>query len=209
MVDHINKTRAEHVLTLEDPIELVHESQRCLVNQREVGAHTSTFARALRAALREDPDIVLVGEMRDLETVALALETANTGHLVFGTLHTATAITTVDRIINLFPAEEQNQVRGALGDTLRGVVAQTLCKRLGGGRVAALEMLVVDHAVAHQIREAQTHQIINAMSTGLARGNRLLNQSLQELVQQGTIDQKEAMDRAVDKADIQKRLKPG
>ena len=148
MIDLINKTRADHILTIEDPIEFVHESQQCLVNQREIHNHTKGFAAALRAALREDPDIVLIGEMRDRETVEIALETAETGHLVFGTLHTNTAASTVDRIIDQFPADRQNQIRTMLASSLKGVVAQTLCKRIGGGRVAALEILVVTLAIS-------------------------------------------------------------
>ncbi len=206
MVDHINKTRAEHIITLEDPVEFVHESNRCLVNQREVGAHTASFTRALKAALREDPDIVLVGEMRDLETISLAMETANTGHLVFGTLHTATAISTVDRIINIFPPEEQAQVRATLGETLRGVVAQTLLKRQGGGRVAALEVLVCNYAVQSLIREGKTHQIHNVMQTGRGAGNMLLNEELAKLAQARTVTTEDAMSKAIDKADLARRL---
>jgi twitching motility protein PilT len=181
MVDAINRKRAEHIITLEDPIEFVHPSRKALVNQREVGPHTDSFARALRAALREDPDIVLVGEMRDLETIALALETANTGHLVFGTLHTATAITTVDRIVGLFPADQQNQIRSVLADVLKGVISQTLLRRAGGGRVAALEVLVVNQAVANLVREGKTHQIASQMQTSKALGNQMLNDALASL----------------------------
>jgi twitching motility protein PilT len=205
MVDAINRTRHDHVITLEDPIEFVHRSQGCLVNQREVGAHTRSFARALKAALREDPDIVLVGEMRDLETVSLALETANTGHLVFGTLHTSTAVGTIDRIINLFPVEQQSQVRATLSETLRGVVAQTLCKKVGGGRVAALEVLVVNTGVANLIREGKSHQIPNLMSTGRAAGNQTLNDELLRLVSTGVVTFEEASNKAVDKADLARR----
>lgn len=206
MVDGINRTRRTHVITLEDPIEFVHESQAALINQREVGPHTNSFARALRAALREDPDIVLVGEMRDLETVSLALETANTGHLVFGTLHTATATSTVDRIINMFVPEQQAQIRATLADVLKGVVAQTLCKKLGGGRVAALEILVGNFAVANLIREGKTFQIASVMSTGRKIGNQLLNDELQRLVATGKVAPDEAMLKAIDKADLAKKL---
>lgn len=206
MIDLINKTRREHILTLEDPVEFVHASKLALVNQREVGSHTQSFGRALRAALREDPDIVLVGEMRDLETVALALETANTGHLVFGTLHTANAILTTDRIVSLFPAEQQEQIRATLGDVLRGVVSQTLCRRVGGGRVAALEVMVVNPAVANLIREGKTNQIPSIMQTGKALGNQLLNDSLASLVQAGKVDYEEAISRAVDKVELARRL---
>ena len=206
MIDHINRKTASHILTLEDPLEFVHRSQRSLVNQREVGSNTDSFARALRAALREDPDVVLVGEMRDLETVALALEVANTGHLVFGTLHTNTAVGTVDRIINQFPPEQQAQVRATLADVLRGVVCQTLCRRAGGGRVAAVEILVVGFGIANQIREGKTHQIPNLMSTGQRQGNMLLNQHLEDLVKRRLVEPKEALSKAVDRSDLARRL---
>ena len=185
MVDHINKTRADHIITIEDPIEFVHQNQRCLVNQREVHRHTESFKRALRAALREDPDIVLVGEMRDLETVEIAIETAETGHLVFGTLHTTTAASTVDRIIDQFPADRQAQIRTMLADSLKGVIAQTLCKKKGGGRVAALEILLSNTAVASNIREGKTHQLTSMMQMGGKVGMRLLNDSLAEVVRDG------------------------
>lgn len=206
MIDHINKTRQAHIITLEDPIEFVHQSQKCLVNQREVGPHTTSFSRALRAALREDPDIVLVGEMRDLETVALALETANTGHLVFGTLHTNTAVSTLSRIIDMFSAEQQSQVRSVLADTLRGIIAQTLCRRTGGGRIAALEILVTDLGMASLIREGKTQQLFSAMQTGKARGNRLLNEELARLVGEKIVEPEEAMSKAVDKIDLAQKL---
>ena len=206
MIDHINKTRLSHIITLEDPIEFVHVSQKCLVNQREIGPHSTSFSRALRAVLREDPDIVLVGEMRDLETVALALETANTGHLVFGTLHPNTAISTVARIIDMFSAEQQNQVRAVLADTLKGVLAQTLCRKIGGGRIAALEILVSDTGVANLIREGKTHQVFSAMQTGKARGNRLLNEELARYVKDKIISTEEAMSKAVDKPDLAQKL---
>jgi twitching motility protein PilT len=205
MIDHINRNRGAHIITLEDPIEFVHQSQKCLVNQREVGPHTKSFHRALKAALREDPDIVLVGEMRDLETVSLALETANTGHLVFGTLHTSTAISTVDRIVDLFPVAQQGQVRAVLADTLRGVVAQTLCKRIGGGRAAALEILVVTFAVANLIREGKNHQIASVMSTGKTHGQQVLNEQLALLVTSGKVDFNEALAKALDKGDLTRR----
>ncbi len=208
MVDAINHSRRCHILTLEDPIEFVHTSDKALVNQREVGGHTASFGRALKAALREDPDIVLVGELRDLETVSMALETANTGHLVLATLHTATAASTVDRIIDVFPAEQQAQVRSVLADTLRGVVAQTLCRKVGGGRVAALEILVGSFAVSNMIREGKTHQLATAMSTGRAQGNQLLNEELARLVASGAVELAEAMARAVDKPDLVRRCGP-
>lgn len=204
MIDKINRTKPVHILTLEDPIEFVHKSQRALVNQREIGPHSNSFSRALRAALREDPDIILVGEMRDIETVSLALETANTGHLVFGTLHTATAISTVNRIIDLFPAEEQNQIRAGLADALKGVIAQTLCRKMGGGRVAALEILVANHAVSHLIREGKTQQILSTMSTQRALGNRLLNQELARLVESGVVAFEEALSKSQDKGELSK-----
>lgn len=205
MIDYINKSRKAHIITLEDPVEFVHQSRGCLVHQREVGKDTKSFARALKAALREDPDIVLVGELRDLETVSLALETANTGHLVFGTLHTATAISTVDRIIDLFPHEQQSQVRTVMSESLKGVIAQTLCKRKGGGRVAALEILVCNYAVSNLIREGKTIQINSIMATQKQQGNQVLGEELAKLVQNGTVDYEEAYAKALDKADIAKR----
>ena len=205
MIDHINGTRAEHVITMEDPIEFVHSSRKALFNQREVGPHTNSFAAALRAALRQDPDIVLVGEMRDRETIELALETANTGHLVFGTLHTSTAISTIERIVNVFPPEQQEQVRSSMSDCLMGVVAQCLCKKKGGGRVAALEILVVNFAVRNLIRAAKSHQIASIMATGVRYGNTLLNVELAKLVGQNKVDYEEALAKAVDKPDLAKR----
>jgi twitching motility protein PilT len=163
MIDHINKTRADHIITIEDPIEFVHQNQKCLLNQREVHTHTRSFKDALRAALREDPDVILVGELRDLETIAIAIETAETGHLVFGTLHTTTAASTVDRVIDQFPTDRQAQIRIMLSETLKGVIAQTLCKKIGGGRIAALEVLIVTGAVSNLIREAKTFQIPSIM----------------------------------------------
>ncbi|MBJ80426.1 MAG: hypothetical protein CMH60_03830 [Myxococcales bacterium] len=206
MLDYINKTRAEHILTFEDPIEFVHKNRKCLVNQREIGPHSTSFGRALKAALREDPDIILVGEMRDVETVHLALEAANTGHLVFGTLHTMTAVSTIARIVDLFPAEDQNRVRSAIADGLKGVVAQQLCKKIGGGRVAALELLVPGRAECNLIREAKLFQIPNAMATGAARGNILLNNALMKLVDDKKITQEEAMDKSPDKPELAKKL---
>jgi len=206
MVDLINLERKEHVITLEDPVEFVHRSQLSLVNQREVGSHTSSFAAAIRAALREDPDIILVGEMRDHETVSLALEAANTGHLVLATLHTATAVSTIERIVGLFPPEEQSRIQVTLADVVRGIVAQNLLQRVGGGRVAALEILVSSAAVSNLIREGKTHQIVSSMQTGKAAGNQLLNDSLADLVKGGTVEYEEALSKAVDKADLAKRL---
>ncbi|MSQ84933.1 MAG: PilT/PilU family type 4a pilus ATPase [Myxococcales bacterium] len=206
MIDYINRNRRAHIITMEDPIEFVHKSQRSLVNQREVGPHTTSFGRALRAALREDPDIVLVGEMRDKETIALALETANTGHLVFGTLHTSTAISTIDRIIDVFPPEQQSQIRTVVADTLKGVVSQTLLKRKGGGRIAALEVLIGSHAVSNLIREGKNHQIFNIMLTAKNQGNQMLNDQLEALVNSGKADYEEASMKALDKAELAKRF---
>lgn len=205
MVDHINRNEKRHVITLEDPIEFVHPSRKALINQREVGVHTDSFHRALRAALRQDPDIVLVGELRDRETIELALEVANTGHLVFGTLHTTTAMGTVDRIVDIFPAEQQAQIRTTLAEVLRGVVSQALCKKRGGGRVAAIEVLVVNSAIANLIRKANTSQILSIMQTQRAAGNILLNEALQNLVRSGKVDYDEAQSKAVDKADLARR----
>ncbi|NET74305.1 MAG: PilT/PilU family type 4a pilus ATPase [Sphaerospermopsis sp. SIO1G2] len=206
MIDHINETRPEHILTIEDPVEFVHPPKRCLINQREVQVHTRGFSVALRAALREDPDIVLVGEMRDLETTRIAIETAETGHLVFGTLHTTTAASTVDRVINQFPADEQEQIRLMLSTSLRGVVAQNLLKKKGGGRCAALEILIVTPGISAMIREGKTFQLPSAMQTGAKYGMQLLNDSLQSLVGEGTVEPREALDRSIDKEDFVKRM---
>jgi twitching motility protein PilT len=202
MVDLINRTRSDHIITIEDPIEFVHPNKKCLVNQREVHEHTQSFSRALRAALREDPDIVLVGEMRDLETVAIAIETAETGHLVFGTLHTTTAYSTIDRIINQFPADRQEQIRMMLSESLKGVISQTLCKKIGGGRCAALEVLIVNNAVSNLIREGKTFQIPSVMQTQKKAGMMLLNDALLDHVQQKRIEMKEAYLKAVDKTNF-------
>jgi twitching motility protein PilT len=200
LIDYINRTRSEHIVTIEDPIEFVHTNQRCLVNQREVHTHTRSFKTALRAALREDPDIVLIGEMRDLTTVSIALETAETGHLVFGTLHTSTAATTVDRIIDQFPADRQSQIRVMLSESLKGVIAQTLLRKVGGGRVAALEVLVVNAAVSNLIREGKTFQIPSMMQVGKSFGMVTLNDALFNLVKAGTVTAEEAYSKAVDRA---------
>jgi twitching motility protein PilT len=199
LIDLINRERDDHIITLEDPIEFVHPSKKCFINQREVGVHTQDFKRALRAALREDPDIVLVGEMRDLETVAIAIETAETGHLVFGTLHTTTAISTVDRIIDQFPGERQEQIRAMLSESLKAVIAQTLCKKIGGGRVAALEVLLSTPAVANLIREGKTYQIPSVMQTSRKHGMVMLNDALLSLVQAQKIEPREAYAKAIDK----------
>jgi twitching motility protein PilT len=199
LIDHINTTRSDHIVTIEDPIEFVHENKRCLINQREVHTHTRSFRSALRAALREDPDVVLIGEMRDLETISIALETAETGHLVFGTLHTTTAASTVDRIIDQFPAERQTQVRVMLSESLKGVIAQTLCRRAAGGRVAAMEILIVNPAISNLIREGKTFQIGSMMQMGKVAGNVTLNDALFELVRSGMVSAGEALSKAVDK----------
>jgi len=207
MIDLINRTRRQHLITIEDPVEFKHRSMGCLVNQREVHVHTKSFSSALRAALREDPDIVLVGEMRDLETMEIAIETAETGHLVFGTLHTNTASTTVDRIIDKFPADRQNQIRTMLADSLKGVIAQTLCKRIGGGRIASAEILVVTPAVAANIREGKTHQIPSLMQTGRNVGMCTFADDLLNLVKRGTITPEEAYGNAIDKPFLLKKFK--
>jgi twitching motility protein PilT len=206
MVDHINRTRTDHIITIEDPIEFVHDNLKCLVNQREIHNHTDGFKPALRAALREDPDIVLVGEMRDLETIAIAMETAETGHLVFGTLHTTTACSTVDRIIDQFPSDRQSQIRTMLSESLRGVVAQTLLKKQEGGRVAALEVLIVTPAISNLIREAKTFQIPSLMQTGKKQGMTLLNDALLELVTKKIVTPEEAYSKAVDKTGFKSAL---
>jgi twitching motility protein PilT len=202
LIDYINRHRSDHILTIEDPIEFVHKNKRCLVNQREVGVHTESFKRALRAALREDPDIILVGELRDLETISIAIETAETGHLVFGTLHTTTAPSTVDRLIDQFPSDQQEQIRVMLSESLKGVIAQTLCKKVGGGRVAALEILLVNHAISNLIREGKTFQIPSIMQTSKGRGMCTLNDSLLELVKKGVIEPEEAYRKAVAKQEL-------
>jgi twitching motility protein PilT len=207
MIDFINRTRQDHIITIEDPIEFVHENQKCLINQREVRTHTDSFKDALRAALREDPDIVLVGELRDLETVAIAIETAETGHLVFGTLHTTTATSTVDRIIDQFPADRQAQIRVMLSESLRGVIAQTLCRKIGGGRMAALEVLIVTHAVSNLIREGKTFQIGSMMQVGKAVGMVTLNDALMDLVTRKLVAPDDALSKAVDKSGFEALLK--
>jgi twitching motility protein PilT len=202
MVDWINANRDDHIITIEDPVEFVHADKKCLINQREVGTQTKSFKSALRAALREDPDIVLVGEMRDLETVAIAIETAETGHLVFGTLHTNTAPSTIDRLIDQFPADRQEQIRVMLAESLKGVVAQTLLRKKGGGRVAALEILLVTPAVANLIREGKTFQVPSLMQTGRALGMVTLMDSLFDLVKNGTVEAEEAYARAPHKKEF-------
>ena len=206
MIDLINRTRRDHIITIEDPIEFLHRSKGCLINQREVGEHTKSFSAALRAALREDPDIVLVGELRDLETIETAIETAETGHLVFGTLHTNTAATTVDRIIDKFPSDRQNQIRTMLADTLCGIVAQTLCKKKAGGRIAATEILVVTNAIASNIRDGKTHQIPSSMQTGKRLGMQMFNDCLLEFATAGIITPHEAYLKAIDKTSLEEKF---
>jgi twitching motility protein PilT len=207
LVDLINRTRTDHIITIEDPIEFVHPSKKCLVTQRQVGLHTRSFKHALRAALREDPDIILVGEMRDLETISIAIETAETGHLVFGTLHTTTAASTIDRIIDQFPPDRQAQVRVMLSESLRGVIAQTLCKKIGGGRVAAREVLLTIPAVSNLIREGKTFQIPSIMQVNRKGGMVTLNDALMELVDAKLVEPKEAYMKSVEKAGFAAALK--
>jgi twitching motility protein PilT len=207
LVDLMNRTRQDHIITIEDPIEFVHQSKRCLVTQRQVGLHTRSFKQALRAALREDPDIIMVGEMRDLETVSIAIETAETGHLVFGTLHTTTAASTIDRIIDQFPADRQSQVRVMLSESLRGVIAQTLCKKIGGGRVAAREVLLSIPAISNLIREGKTFQIPSIIQTNRKAGMVTLNDALMELVDGKQVEPKEAYMKAVDKTSFAAALR--
>jgi len=206
LVDHVNQTRDDHIITIEDPIEFVHPNRRCLVNQREVGTHTQSFKSALRAALREDPDVVLVGELRDLETIAIAIETAETGHLVFGTLHTNTAPSTVDRIIDQFPSDRQSQIRMMLSESLKGVISQVLCKRIGGGRVPALEILLCNSGVSNLIREGKTFQIPSVMQTARGQGMATLNDSLLDLVKRKVVEPKEALSKAVARAELRQML---
>jgi twitching motility protein PilT len=207
LIDYINRNRKLHIITIEDPIEFVHPKKQCLVNQREVHVHTNSFASALRAALREDPDIILVGEMRDLETIAIALETAETGHLVFGTLHTTTAASTVDRIVDQFPADRQAQIRTMLASSLKGVISQTLCRKIGGGRVAAQEVLLVTPAVSNLVREGKVFQIPSIMQTSRALGMVLLNDALFNLVVDKKVEPVEALAKSVDKAGFTAMLK--
>ncbi|MBN2506556.1 MAG: type IV pilus twitching motility protein PilT [Verrucomicrobia bacterium] len=200
MVDYANRNRRDHIVTIEDPIEFVHESKNCLVNHREVGVHTKSFAAALRGALREDPDVILVGEMRDLETIELAITAASTGHLVFGTLHTQSASKTVDRIIDVFPADQQNKIRATLSEALRGVVAQNLFRRVDKkGRLAALEVLVFTTAIANLIRENKTHQLPGMIQVGKKLGNQPLDDSIMEHLRMKRISPEEAYDKCLDK----------
>ena len=196
MLDYINNTRYEHILTIEDPIEFVHESKKCLMNQREVHRDTLGFAEALRSALREDPDIILVGEMRDLETIRLALTAAETGHLVFGTLHTTSAAKTIDRVVDVFPAEEKSMVRSMLSESLQAVISQSLLKKNGGGRVAAHEIMIGTPAIRNLIREDKVAQMYSAIQTGAGIGMQTLDQCLQNLVQKGVVSREAAREKA-------------
>ncbi|HXJ31058.1 MAG TPA: type IV pilus twitching motility protein PilT [Gemmatimonadales bacterium] len=207
LIDLINRERTDHIITIEDPIEFVHENKRCLITQRQVHLHTDSFKTALRAALREDPDIVLVGEMRDLETIAIAIETAETGHLVFGTLHTTTAASTVDRIIDQFSADRQAQIRVMLSESLKGVISQTLCKKIGGGRVAAREVLLATPAVSNLIREGKTFQIPSIIQTSRKIGMITLNDCLLDLVEKKLIAPDEAYLKAIEKTMMLQALK--
>ncbi|HEV8381861.1 MAG TPA: type IV pilus twitching motility protein PilT [Gemmatimonadales bacterium] len=207
LIDLVNRTRTDHIITIEDPIEFVHENKKCLITQRQVHVHTDSFKSALRAALREDPDIVLVGEMRDLETIAIAIETAETGHLVFGTLHTTNAASTVDRMIDQFPADRQAQIRVMLSESLKGVISQTLCKKVGGGRVAAREILLTTPAISNLIREGKTFQIPSIIQTSKKLGMLTLNDALLELVEKKAIEPDEAFVRSVEKAGLAASLK--
>ncbi len=199
IIDHINTHRKEHIITIEDPVEFVHKNKGCMVNHREIGTHTRSFAAALRGALREDPDIIMVGEMRDLETISLALEAATTGHLVFATLHTQSASKTVDRVIDVFPANQQAQIRTTLSESLRGVVAQSLFKNRKGGRCAALEILVVTPATANLVRENKTYQLQSVIQTGKKYGMQSLDDAILDLLQKKWIDPEEAYEKSVEK----------
>jgi twitching motility protein PilT len=207
LIDLINRTRSDHVITIEDPIEFVHESKKCLITQRHVGVHTSSFKHALRAALREDPDIVLVGELRDLETVSMAIETAETGHLVFGTVHTSSAVSTVDRVIDQFPPDRQAQIRVMLSESLKGVISQVLCKKIGGGRVAAREIMLSTPSVSNLIREGKTFQLPSVLQTSRRLGMVTMNDALVELVDSGQVEPQEAYLKATDKVGIINMLK--
>ncbi len=207
MIDYINTHRAEHILTVEDPIEFVHSSKKGLVNQREVGKNTKSFASALKAALREDPDVILVGEMRDLETIELAITAAETGHLVFGTLHASSAPKTIDRLIDAFPTDAQEQIRAMLGDSLKGVVAQQLLKKDGGGRVGVQEILVGTPAVANLLREGKTFQITSIMQTGRKDGQLTMDQAIEDKLKAGIITAEEAYLKSADKNRFKHLLK--
>jgi twitching motility protein PilT len=208
IVDEANRNRKDHILTIEDPIEFVHRSQKCVINHREVGQHTQSFTAALRGALREDPDIIMVGEMRDLETISLAMEAAMTGHLVFGTLHTLNAMKTVDRVVEIFPANQQGQVRSTLSDALKAVISQTLFKRTDvKGRCAALEVLIATPAVRNLIREGKTYQIASVMQTGKKYGMQTLDDSIMAYLEKRMISADDAYSNSVDKSKFLKFLR--
>jgi twitching motility protein PilT len=202
MIDHINSTKREHILTIEDPIEFVHENKLCLLNQREVHRDTHSFKNALRSALREDPDIILVGELRDLETIRLAISAAETGHLVFGTLHTNSAPKTIDRLIDVFPAAEKSMIRSMLSESLRAVISQTLLKKNGGGRIAAHEIMLGIPAIRNLIREDKVPQMYSVIQTGQSHGMQTMDQCLQRLVAQGLISAQDAAAKSIDKKPI-------
>jgi len=208
IIDEANRLRKDHIITIEDPIEFVHESKGCIVNQRELGAHTRSFAASLRGALREDPDIILVGEMRDLETISLAIEAASTGHLVFATLHTSSAMKTVDRIIEVFPAEQQAQIRSTLSDSIRGILAQVLFKRIDRkGRCPALEILIATPAVRNLIRENKSHQITSSMQTGKKYGMQILDDAIMDLYNKGWVSPDEAYAKSNEKSRFRPLMK--
>ena len=204
MVDYINRTEKGHILTMEDPIEFLHQDKQCYVNQREVGADTPNFSEALRRALRQDPDVILIGEMRDLETISLAVTAAETGHLVFGTLHTTSAAKTIDRVVNVFPPEAQTQIRMQLAGTLQGIISQTLLKKIGGGRVAALEIMVANDPVRAMIRENKLAQLPSTMQTGKKFGMQTLEDHLNRLVAEGLVEYEDA----VGKANVPDQIRP-
>lgn len=208
IIDQANKVRKDHIITVEDPIEFVHKSQGCIVNHREVGLHTKTFSSALRGALREDPDIILVGELRDLETISLAIEASSTGHLVFGTLHTSSAAKTLDRVVEVFPAGQQAQIRSTLSDGIRAIIAQVLFKRVDKkGRCAAMEILIATPAVRNLVRESKTHQIPSMIQTGKQYGMQLLDDAIMQLYKKGWISPDEAYGKANNKALFRNYLK--
>jgi twitching motility protein PilT len=207
LIDLVNRSRSDHVITIEDPIEFVHQNKKCVITQRQVGLHTGSFKHALRAALREDPDVVLIGELRDLETISIAIETAETGHLVFGTLHTTTAVGTIDRVIDQFPADRQEQIRVMLADSLKAVISQTLCKKIGGGRIAAREILLTIPAVSNLIREGKAFQIPSVMQTSRKLGMIQLGDVLIDLVDQGLVEPQEAYMKCTDKTAFMTMLK--
>ena len=209
IIDRINSTRKVHIITIEDPIEFLHQDKVAAINQRELGADTNSFAEALKHVTRQNPDVILVGEMRDLETISLAMTAAETGHLVFGTLHTADSAQTVDRIVDVFPPEHQPRVRMQLANSLRGVVSQTLLRKITGGRVAAFELLICNSGVRNLIREGKTHQIYNLIQTGSAYGMELLDHNLQQLVQDGVVEFDDAIAKASNPTEFRQKVAPG